>query len=391
MSTRARVLSPAVRIYARQMRALTAKELRQLLRDRMLLGFVIYIFTLHIVISTAGLSLDLRRSPTLVFDGDRSAASRDFIYGLRRPFFSAPRAVRSEREGLHLLDQGAARMLVVIPPGLERTLQRGREPARVQLLVDSSEVALAYLAASYTARMTQRFASELSQQRLAHLGIDVRGLPAIESRARTWFNFTLDDSWPGSLTVLLTMMTVACVILPAAAAVRERERGTIEQLLVSPLTPLQIMLAKCGAMVLVSVMGTAVAFFAVMQPLFGVPLRGSAVLLLAATACYAFANAGLGLALASIARTSGQVGLLAILVIMPLIQLSGTFSPIESMPLLLQYGVNISPLYHFIRVAFGIVFRGDGARELWQPIFAILGIGATFFVFGLYRFRRTLA
>jgi ABC-2 type transport system permease protein len=391
MSARGNLASAEIRIHLRQMRALMQKELQQLLRDRMLLGFIVYIFTLHIVISTLGMSLDLRRSPTLVHDADRSAASRAFVYGLRPPYFAPPRAVQSEREGLERLDQGGARMLVEIPPGFERTLLRGEESARVQLLVDSSKATLAYLAASYTSRMAQRLSAEFSQQSLARRGVDARALPAIESRVRTSFNFALNDQWPGALTVLLTMMTVACVILPAAAAVRERERGTIEQLLVSPLTPLQIMLAKCGSMVLVSVTGTAISLFLVMQPLFGMPLRGSVALLLAVTALYAFANAGLGLALASVARSSGQVGLLSILVIMPIIQLSGTFSPIESMPVALQYAVRLSPLLHFVRVAFGIVFRGDGVLILWQPILAICGIGAGFFALGLWRFRRTLA
>ena len=120
------------------------------------------------------------------------------------------------------------------------------------------------------------------------------------------------------------------------------------------------------------------------------PLRGSALLLLAVTGLYAFANAGLGLALASVARSSGQVGLLAILVTMPMIQLSGTFSPIESMPQGLQYAVTLSPLLHFVNVAYGIVFRGDGVRELWPAILAIGTIGAAFFAFGLWRFRGAL-
>lgn len=380
----------SARAALRQMRALIMKELRQLLRDRILLGFVAYVFTLHIVISTLGMSMDLRRAPTLVHDGDHSAASRELIYGLRPPYYARPREVASPAEGLRALDRGDARMLLEIPAGFERTIERGVEPARVQLLVDSSKVTLAFLAASYAARMVERASAQFSARRLARAGVDARALPVIESRLRTWFNFTLNDQWPGALSVLLSMMTIACVILPGAAAVREKERGTIEQLLVSPLTPLQIMLAKCASMVLVSVVGTAVAIFLVMQPLFGMPFRGSAALFLLITACYAFANAGLGLALASIAKNSGQVGLLVILIVMPMIQLSGTFSTVESMPRALQYGVHLFPLYHFARVAFGIAFRGDGLFELFWPAVWICVIGSVFFLFGVARFRRAL-
>lgn len=377
----------AARIRLRQLRALTLKELRQLVRDRVLFGFVFYIFTLHIIVSTTGVSADLRHARVLARDSDHSSASREFLYGLRAPYFEVSREVGSAREGLRGLDDSSARMFVDVPEHFERDM-RGNGTAKVQVFVDSSKVSLGFLASSYVTRRAQRYASEVASERLLLLGIDPRSLPAIENRQRTWYNFALNDRWPASLSILLMMMTVSCVMLPTAAALREKERGTIEQLLVSPLTPLQIMVSKIAAMTLVTVAGSVLSIYAVMQPLFSLPMRGSAVVFFAMVALFAVTTAGLGLALATFARTSGQAGLLVILTVMPMIQLSGTYSPIESMPTLLRYAVNVLPLYHFMQVAYGIVFRGAGLLDVWPHVVAMSAIGAGLFVLGWWRFGR---
>lgn len=376
------------RLRWRQMRALVVKELRQLVRDRLLLGFVVYIFTLHIVVSTYGLSTDLRRAKLLVRDGDRTPASRELVYGFRAPYFTLSGYTTSPRALVRALDDGTARLALDVPEGFERTIERGTEPARVQLLVDASKVTLGFLASSYAARRVERYSEERSAERLGRLGLSAAALPAIENRRRAWFNFSLDDQWPGSLSVLLMMMTLSCVMLPAAAALREKEKGTIEQLLVSPLSPLEIMISKVVAMVLVTVLGSILSVYVVLQPVFGVPMRGSATLFFATVALYAFTNAGLGLTLSTFARTSGQAGLLVILTVLPIIQLSGITSPVESMPPLLRSAIRFSPLYHFIRVAFGIVFRGEGITALLGPLASMSALGAVLFLLGLSRFRR---
>jgi len=148
--------------------------------------------------------------------------------------------------------------------------------------------------------------------------------------------------------------------------VREKERGTIEQLLVSPLSALQVMLAKVGSMVVVMLAGTAIALFGIMQPVYGVPAKGSLPLLFALTAVYAFATAGLGLAAATFARTSGQTGLLVMLIVMPMVTLSGTWTPFESMPAWLRGVMTLSPLRHFVDIVYSILLRGAGLDVLWD-------------------------
>jgi ABC-2 type transport system permease protein len=184
------------------------------------------------------------------------------------------------------------------------------------------------------------------------------------------------------------MMTVACILLPGSAMVREKERGTIEQLLVSPLTPLQVMLPKVVAMVLVMMAGTALALFGIMQPVFGVPIRGSVPLFLLMTAVYAFTNAGLGLVAATFSRTASQVGLLALLMVMPIVTLSGTWTPLEGMPQALDTLMLLSPLRHFIEIAYGILLRGAGLDTLWDSALAMTLLGCGLFALGASRFRR---
>ncbi len=379
-----------IRVRARQLLVMTVKELRQLVRDRLLLGFVVYIFSVHIVISTIGASFNLRRSPTLVHDGAHAAASRELVARLQPPFFDVVGEVADPRAGARALDRSEARMVLDIPADLARTLGRGDAPAHLQLVVDTSKVTLGFLASSYTARIVEDYGRELAAARLARLGV-AGAPPRIECRERSWYNFTLDDRWSMSVFILLTMMTVACVMLPATAAVREKERGTIEQLLVSPLTPLQIMIAKVLAMILVTVAGTLLAVYGVLRPIFGVPMRGSAPLFFAMVALYAFTMSGLGLVLATLARTSAQTGLLVILTVMPILQLSGTVSPVESMPPALQHAVELSPLHHLLTIAYGIIFRGEGLATLWPSSAAMIGIGAALFAVGLWRFRAQLA
>lgn len=376
------------RRWLRQLGVLTVKELRQLWRDRALFIYIVYIFTGQILISGGEMISELHHAQLLVRDGDRSAAARELIYRFREPYFQYIGEAGSPAAALHALDTGRATVVLEVPPGFEATLNEAREPAVVQLLVDTSKANLGYLASSYAMRIGAEFGGERAAARLSERGIDPGTLPAIENRTRLWHNPELAEAWFSTISDLLSMMTVACLLLPAAALVREKERGTIEQLLVSPLAPFQIMFAKVLSMTLVTLIGTAVSLFVIMQPLFAVPARGSLVLLFALTALYAFTVAGLGLAVATFARNIAQVGLLVFLLVMPIIMLSGTHTPFESMPGWLQNLMSVSPLRYFIEIVYGILLRGAGLRVLWDSVLAMAAIGAALFALGLWRFRR---
>ena len=375
------------RIWLRQVVVLSLKEIRQLLRDRALFAYTIYIFTANIIIAAGGASNELRDSPVRVHDADRSVASRDLIYAFQPPRFRLAGEVGSPGEAQGLLDRGEVQMVLDIPPDFETSLRRNKV-AHVQSLIDTSQANTGFLASSYAARIVGRYSEDQARRNVIRAGGDPRHLPEIKNQVRVWYNPGLDDKWFNTISELLTMVTVACILLPAAAMIREKERGTLEQLLVSPLTPLQIMLSKLLSMMLVMLSGTAVAIFGIMMPLYHVPFVGSVPLFFAIAALYAFTNAGLGLAAATFARNSAQVGLVVLLMVMPIVMLSGTWTPMESMPVWLRTLMYLSPLRHFIEVAYGILLRGAGFSLLWDSVAAMAAIGIALFALGLARFRR---
>jgi ABC-2 type transport system permease protein len=374
-----------------QIRVMTMKELRQLARDRALMIFMVYSFTLHMVVAAGGEASDLRDARFLVRDLDRTAASRELLSRFLPPQFKPAGEVAHPAEALDRLDRGQAVMLLEVPEGFGRTLDEGVQQATVQLLVDTSAANTGYLASAYTARIAARFGAERAQAGMSRAGASREALPSIENDERVWFNPSLDERWFATISELLTMITVACILLPAAALVREKERGTIEQLLVSPLTPFQVLFPKVLSMILVTLLGSAVALLGILMPVFGVPVRGSLGLFFLVTALYAFTNAGLGLVAATFTKRTAQVGMLMLLAVMPIIMLSGIRAPLESMPSWLRAAVWFSPLRHFIDVGYGILLRGTGVALLWDSILVMAGLGVGLFALGLYRFRRQLA
>ena len=378
---------PLARVWLRQVAVLSTKEIRQLLRDRALFIYIVYAFTANIIIAAGGASSELRNSVVRVHDADQSSASRDLIYRFQQRRFLLAGEVATPAEALRLLDEGEVQMILEIPSGFAESLRR-QQPAHVQALIDTSQANSGYLSSSYAARIVERYSQDWAGRNVIRAGGDLRQMPAIKNDLRVWYNPSLNDSWFNTIAELLTMITIACILLPAAAMIREKERGTLEQLLVSPLTPLQIMLSKLISMMLVMFCGTAVAVFGIMMPFYGVPFIGSVPLFFALTALYAFTNAGLGLTAATFARNSAQVGLVVLLMVMPIVLLSGTWTPMESMPSWLRSLMYLSPLRHYIEIAYGILLRGAGLDVLWTSVLPMAAIGVALFALGLLRFRR---
>jgi ABC-2 type transport system permease protein len=372
------------RRWLRQVAAMMGKEWRQLLRDRALFTFVVYIFTVDILIAAGAPELDLRNAALGVVDRDRSVASRDLIYRLRPPYFDVQ--MLSEREAYlqRGLDRGELRGVLTIPHGFEADLMSGR-PTDVQLVVDASNANLSYLLASYAERIVANMSQERVERRIAMSG-RAEPQPAVDLQVRMRFNPTLTEGWFTTISELISMLIVASILLPAAALVREKERGTIEQLLVSPLTPLQIVLAKVLAMTAVTLLGTAVAIL-LMHGWLGVPFVGSIPLFFALVALFAMTSSGLGVAAATFARNSGQIGLVVLLLVMPIINLSGTWNLVESMPTWLQALMNLSPLRHFVDIAYGVLLKGADVSVLVPDVAKMALLGVMFFAVGVWRFR----
>lgn len=377
----------AALVWWEQVRVLMLKELKQLFMDRALFAYTVFIFTLDVMLAAGATSIELQRAPLAVADPQHSAAGRDLIGRFGPPHFEQRRQIADLREASALLDRGEVRAVLVLPERFQDDLARGRR-TEVQLLVDTAQANQGFLVASYAQRIGAEFGAEWAQRSLLREGVDPTRLPDPRAEVRYAYNTSLNEVWFNTVSEWLTMLTIAAIVLPAAALVRERERGTIEQLLVAPLAPLQVVLSKVLAMVLVMLAGTAVAVLGVMHLGYGVPLRGSVVLFFAVVALFTMACAGVGIVASGFARNSGQMGLIVILVVVPMVMLSGTWNMVESMPRWLQWLTELSPLRHFIVLAYGILIRGAGLEMLWPALLKMLVLGAGLFAIGVLRFRR---
>jgi len=370
----------------RRLRVMTAKEFLQLLRDPILMGFLVYAFTLDVYLAGSGVSLQLKHAGLAVRDEDQSAASRELIGRFQAPYFHLDGSLAHPDEGMRLLDRGTSMLVLDVPPRFEASLLTG-EPTAVQLRVDATNSLLGQLGGSYATQIVAAFGQEAAARRLGSPGT-ARDGPTIVDEHRVWFNQNESDAWSFAISELLMMVTLFAIMLPAAAMAREKERGTVEQLLVSPLTPFDIMFPKVIAMTVVIVASTLLSVGLVLHLGFAVPLRGSLALFVAITTLYAFTNAGLGMFTATLAQNLAQAGLLSILVLAPTLFLSGAWTPPESMPGWLETGMLLSPLHYYLDATNGIFLKGAGAAILWREILGISVLGAVLFGFGLWRFRR---
>lgn len=377
----------AARRWCEQVRVLVSKELRQLFKDRALFAYTVFIFTVDVMLAAGASSIELERAPVAVFAPEHSAASRDLAGRFRPPYFELRRQLVDEHDAAGALDRGDVRAVLSLPDHFAEDLALGRQ-TQVQLQVDTAQANQGFLIASYAERITAAFGAEWAQRALRREGIDPARLPEVRAEVRYWHNSSLNERWFNTVSELLTMLTIAAIILPAAALVREKEHGTIEQLLVAPLAPLQVVLSKVLAMVLVMLAGTAVAVLGVMHLGYGVPLRGSVPLFFSVVALFAMACAGVGIVASGFARNSGQMGLIVILVVVPMVMLSGTWNMVESMPAWLQVLTEFSPLRHFIVLAYGILIRGSELDVLWPALLKMSALGAGLFAIGVLRFRQ---
>ena len=372
--------------WGRRLTAMTWKEVLQLSRDVPLLLFLLYSFSLSVLVSGAGITMQLHNAELLVHDADHSRSSRELIHRFQPPYFTFKGEIGDARQGLRQLDEGRAMMLLDIPPRFHEALVGGERTA-VQLLVDTTNAPQGLSAAGYTVRIASVLGTDMG---LASVGIaeTKATFPVVGSAHRVWFNPNQDETWYQSISHVLRMITLFGVLLPAAALVREKERGTVEQLLVSPLSPFQIMFSKVLAMAAVILIATGLAVYGVLHPFFHVPMKGSAQLFFLLTALHIFNTAGFGLVAATIAKNQAQVGMMTLFFVGPMLLLSGITSPYESMPRWVQTMMTLSPLRYYIVITYGLMLKGAGLGLLWKPVGAMLLLGGGLFGFGMWRFRR---
>ncbi len=362
---------------------LGVKELRSLLRDPIMLVLIAYTFTVAIYSAAAALPETLNNAAIGIVDEDHSALSRRIVGAFYPPYFSTPRMITPAQMDTGL-DEGSLTFALDIPPHFQRDVLTGRKPD-IQLNVDATRVSQAFTGAGYIQTIIDTEATAFLRRYRAV------AVPQVDLALRMRFNPNLNKSWFGSVVELINQVTLLSIILTGAALIREREHGTIEHLLVMPVTLFEIMASKIWSMALVVLVATAVSLLVVVHGLIGTPIRGSVALFLAGALANLFSTTALGIMLATLARSMPQFALLTILVIMPLEILSGGSTPRESMPQIVQAIMLLAPTTHFVALAQAILFRGAGFDVVWPHFAALIGIGTVLSGLAMARFRKAIA
>ncbi|HEX2842072.1 ABC transporter permease [Hyphomicrobium sp.] len=358
------------------------KELYSLRSDPVMVFLILYTFTIAIYTVANGVKTEVRNASIGVVDEDQSNLSRQFTAALLKPYFKPPQPL-SHAEIDDALDSGRQAFVVDIPPKFEADILAGRTPT-VQISVDATAMTLAGNGTTYVQ-------SILSGEVLSFLERDSDATNPIAVVVRSRFNPNLESSWFTAIMQIINNVTMLSMILAGAAVIREREHGTIEHLLVMPVTPNQIMLAKVWANGIVILAAVLVSLTIVVKIFLGVEINGSLALFALGTAAFLFAMTSFGITLATVARSMPQFGLLAIPFFVVMNMLSGGVTPLEAMPEWLRAVMLTSPSTHYTTFAQAVLLRGAGLDIVWPQLLAIASIGAALFGYALLRFRASMA
>lgn len=377
----------SVKTWFIQFKGLMLKEFKQFRRDYILMIFMIYAFTGDIYFAGTGVSLQLKNAAITIFDNDKSNMSRDLVSRFREPYFKNKGYIMPAQMKDVGLNHHDSMIQIDIPPNFEKDILKQKQTS-VQMQIDTSHSTPGHLASMYATRIITEFGSAHSVA-MANIAPSLKeNLPPIEDDYRTLFNPNQDEGWFMSISQLLNIITVFAILLPGAALVREKERGTIEQLLVSPLSPLQILLPKVLVTTFFVLMGAFISWLVVINPIFNVPTSGKFIPFVLVTILYIFTITGLGLLAATFSKNMSQIGMITILLVAPMIFLSGAWTPPEAMNSIMKFFMTISPLHYFIDIAYNQLFKGAGLNIIWPSLVKLTLMGTVCLGLANYRFRK---
>ena len=366
--------------------SLIRKEFLHILRDPRTLFVMLGMPIMQLVLLGYAATTDIEHLRTAILDGDKSLASRELIEAYRASnYFDIALYVESEQQLEHLVDSGQVRAGLIIPAGYGKAVTTG-EQVQVAFVIDGSDPSVASTVFAASQSVGQAQSMHIMERTM---GIDPDDLPGVQVRPRVWYNPEMKSTTfmiPGLMGMLLYFFTA---LFTSMSIVREREQGTIEQLIVTPIKPLELIVGKIAPYVFV-------AFFDVLEVLaigvfwFGVPIRGSLGLLLGLSALFLLTSLGIGIFISSVANTQQEAMLLAFLTMFPSVFLGGFFFPIEAMPGWLQAITYVIPLRYMLVVIRGIILKGVGLQILRQEVIALIVFGVAIMLLAAARFRKRL-
>ena len=361
---------------------LGVKELRGLGRDYMLIALIIYAFTLGIYVTGSSTSDTISKAAIAIVDEDKSQISQRIFDAFFPPMFLPAQEISLEDID-PAMDEGKYTFVLVIPSEFQKDLLAGRQP-EIQLNVDATRMSQAFTGSGYIQQIISR---EIRNFKNNSSTLQ----PLVNTVIRNRYNANLTQSWFKSVMQLVNNITMLAIILTGAALIRERENGTLEHLLVMPVSPFEIMFSKIWSMLLVVLISSIISLTLVIMQLLHVPVNGSISLFAVGVVLHLFAVTSLGIFLACVAQNMPQLGMLMILVLLPMQMLSGGSTPLESMPEWVQNIMLAAPTTHFVEFCQAILFRGAGIKVVYKPFIMLFAIGTILFSLSLIRFRKSVA
>jgi ABC-2 type transport system permease protein len=365
------------------------KEFIQVFRDPKMRGIIFVMPVLQVLVFGYAVSLDVNTIATAVYDLDNSVASRELVARfVKSGYFEIVENVDSRERVRALLDRGKVSAVLQMNKGFGNALRAGRT-AELQLIVDGTDSNTAGVVLDYSAKITKELSQKVLITRFTHVKGSFQRPGRVELATRAWFNDNLESRnfyVPGVIAIVVMLITL---MLTSMAVVREKEIGTIEQIMVTPITPSEFILGKTIPFALIGfldvVLVTVVGVF-----WFGVPVHGSLALLFFATALYLMTTLGIGLLISTVSRTQQQAMMSAFFFYFPAVLLSGFMFPIANMPEVIQWLTYLNPLRYFLVVVRGIFLKGVGPEILWPQMLALAALGVALLWLAASRFRKTL-
>lgn len=370
----------------RTIRALVLKEWIQTFRDRRMLVIIFFVPIIQMIMFGVAVNNELRNMPTVVCDQDHSIVSRRILSSISAGGYFIPREITSSvKDAEEALYNNRARMALIIPPGFQSDLRSGKK-AEIQILLDGSDSNAATLAAGYVFQILRETPSG-GRVQARPPGVAPFEMPKIVTRV--YYNPALESSHFMVPVIITMILTIIATMLTAMGITKEKEKGTFEQLFVSPIRGIELMLGKTIPFAVISFLDAALATTLGVF-LFRIPLEGQVWVLALLNLGYVLAMLGLGLFISTVSETQQQAMMTVFAVIFPFIILSDFFFPIENMPVFFQYATLINPMRYCLRAQREIFLKGTGIEHLWPNIVVLFSFATAFLGYGALRFRKSL-
>jgi ABC-2 type transport system permease protein len=365
---------------------LLKKEVLQFSRNITLLIIVLYGATLDVWMA-AQTTMQLQNFPIAIYDMDRSQKSHELVKRIRKPYFIIHSYIENEKDIEHLILSDQVGAVLVIPRKFQDRLN-AKQTSPMQIILDATTSNTAELAAGYLAAIINDFSTDVLVKEWQISRVTFKRIPTITTINRYAFNENQNDRWVSAIQEFFTIFTLIAILLPATAMVNEKQFGTIEQLMVTPVRPTEIMLAKVLPMMVIFIIAAFISIYTIMIPVIGVPFRGNPLEFLLVTMVFCFAASGLGLLVSTVSNNLSETVLFTLLLLFPILFLSGSWVPPEAMPPALQYLVKLSPLYYYLELGMGIFLKGNSLLFMGKQFLSLLGLGVVIFWIGALRFRK---